>query len=125
MRWFGTARVRGGLVVDNLLLYLTGGLAYAKFDRTLTVNEDAPATSTSFSTDRTRWGWTVGAGAEWQWANNWSLKGEFLYMRFEFNNDTITGRTVNGINFGVPGRAYQINSEDEAWVARLGVNYRF
>jgi outer membrane immunogenic protein len=125
MRWFGTARVRGGLVVDNLLLYLTGGLAYAKFDRTLTVNEDAPATSTSFSTDRTRWGWTVGAGAEWQWANNWSLKGEFLYMRFESNNDTITGRTVNGINFGVPGRAYQINSEDEAWVARLGVNYRF
>ena len=62
---------------------------------------------------------------EWQWANNWSLKGEFLYMRFESNNDTITGRTVNGINFGVPGRAYQINSEDEAWVARLGVNYRF
>lgn len=70
MRWFGTAWVRGGVVVDNLLLYLTGGLAYAKFDRTLTVNEDAPATSVSFNSDKVRWGWTVGAGAEWQWANN-------------------------------------------------------
>src|SRR5262245_44014630 len=51
MRWFGTARVRGGMVFDNLLLYLTGGLAYAKFDRTLTVNEDTPVpfTSVTFS----------------------------------------------------------------------------
>lgn len=125
MRWFGTVRARGGVVVDNLLLYLTGGIAYANFDRTLTVNEDAPATTAVFNNSSTRWGWTVGAGAEWQWANNWSLKGEFLYMRFESNDDTISAVTVNGVNFGVPGRSYSISNEDEAWVARLGVNYRF
>ncbi len=33
MKWFGTARVRTGIVVDNVLLYATGGLAYANFNR--------------------------------------------------------------------------------------------
>ena len=28
MRWFGTVRARTGVVVDNVLLYVTGGLAY-------------------------------------------------------------------------------------------------
>jgi len=39
MKWFGTARVRTGIVVDNVLLYATGGLAYANFNRNLTVFE--------------------------------------------------------------------------------------
>jgi outer membrane immunogenic protein len=126
VKWFGTVRARGGIVVDNLLLYLTGGLAYAKFERTLTVFEDAPATAAAFAFDRTRWGWTLGAGAEWQWARNWSLKGEFLYLRFQNDNDNgISGVTVNGINFGVPNRAYNVSSQDDLWVGRLGVNYRF
>ena len=29
--WFGAVRGRTGLVVDDLLLYVTGGVAYAKF----------------------------------------------------------------------------------------------
>ena len=29
--WFGAVRGRAGLVVDDLLLYVTGGVAYAKF----------------------------------------------------------------------------------------------
>lgn len=32
-KWFGTLRSRTGVVVDNVLLYLTGGLAWANFDR--------------------------------------------------------------------------------------------
>jgi outer membrane immunogenic protein len=125
VKWFGTVRARGGIVVDNLLLYLTGGLAYGKFERTLTVFENAPATAATFEFDRTRWGWTLGAGAEWQWARNWSLKGEFLYLRFQNTDGSVTGLTINGINFGNPGRAYNISSQDDLWVGRLGVNYRF
>ena len=33
LRWFGTARTRAGIVVDNLLVYVTGGFAYANFKR--------------------------------------------------------------------------------------------
>src|SRR6187402_1241932 len=70
MKWFGTARVRTGIVVDNVMLYATGGLVYANFNRNLTVFEDAPATSAAFASSRTRWGWTAGLGTEWSFAPN-------------------------------------------------------
>jgi outer membrane immunogenic protein len=125
MRSFGTLRARTGVIVDNVLLYVTGGFAYARFNRSLTVNEDDPLTSVTFNANRSRWGWTAGVGSEWQFAPNWSFKSEFLYMRFVRDEQTFTGVTVNGINFGDPGRAYQINNQDEAWVTRIGINYRF
>jgi outer membrane immunogenic protein len=125
MKWFGTVRARTGVVVDNLLLYVTGGLAYARFNRDFTVFEDAPATAAVFSSSRTRWGWTAGVGTEWSFAPNWSLKSEFLYMRFVDDEQTFSAVTINGINFGVPGRSYAFNNNDEAWVTRIGINYRW
>jgi outer membrane immunogenic protein len=125
MRWFGTVRAKTGVVVDNLLLYVTGGFAYARFNRDLLVNEDAPATSALFSSSNTRWGWTAGVGTEWAITSNWSLKSEFLYMRFVDDDTSFAAVTVNGINFGVPGRTYVFNHHDEVWVTRIGINYRW
>ena len=53
------------------------------------------------------------------------LKSEVLYMRFDQDDPTFTGLTVNGVNFGVPGRAYTINQQQDAIITRIGVNYRF
>jgi outer membrane immunogenic protein len=121
LRWFGTARTRAGLVVEDVLLYVTGGLAFAKFDRTWTVFEDGPATTGVFTSNKTRLGWTAGVGAEWQFLPNWSLKSEVLYMRFETNDVTVVG---NGI-IGSAGTPYRLDSTDSMWVTRAGVNYRF
>ena len=121
LRWVGTFRGRAGVVVDNLLIYATGGLAFANFDRTVTVFEDAPASSAAFSSSNTRLGLVGGVGAEWMLANNWSIKGEVLYMRFEEDSHTFTGNAP----FGVSGRPYRFDSEDSIWVARLGVNVKF
>jgi len=33
--------------------------------------------------------------------------------------------TVNGVNFGVPLRSYAFSNQDEAWITRIGLNYRF
>jgi outer membrane immunogenic protein len=125
LRWFGSVRAKTGIVVSNVLLYVTGGLAYARFDRALTVFEDAPATAAVFASSRTRWGWTAGVGTEWAFTSNWSLKSEFLYMRFVRDDSTHVGVTINGVNFGVPGRPYVFNHQDEAWITRIGLNYRF
>lgn len=38
---------------------------------------------------------------------------------------TFNAVTVNGVNFGVPLRAYNFNNQDEAWITRIGLNYRF
>jgi outer membrane immunogenic protein len=121
LRWFGTARTRAGLVVEDVLLYVTGGLAFAKFDRTWTFFEDGPVTTGVFSSNKTRLGWTAGVGAEWQFAPHWSLKSEVLYMRFETNDVTVVG---NGI-IGAANVPYRLDSTDSMWVTRAGVNYRF
>jgi outer membrane immunogenic protein len=125
LRWFGTVRTRTGIVVDNLLLYVTGGFAYARFNRDYTIVEDAPLTTFTFSSTNTRWGWTAGFGTEWAWSGNWSIKSEVLYMRFVGGDAGFTGTTFNTVNFGVPGRGYNFGSQDEVWVARIGLNYRF
>jgi len=121
LRWFGTARTRAGLVVDDVLLYVTGGLAFAKLDRTWTFFEDGPVTTGVFTSNKTRLGWTAGVGAEWQFLPNWSLKSEVLYMRFETNDVTVVGNGTIGA-LGVP---YRLDSIDSMWVTRAGVNYRF
>jgi outer membrane immunogenic protein len=120
--WFGTARLRTGVVVDNLLLYVTGGLAYANFNRTATFfNDGPPAAAATLNWDRTRFGWTAGVGTEWSFAPNWSLKSEVLYMRFEKDDVTFTGTGPVG-NLGVP---YRLESQDQVFISRVGVNYRF
>jgi outer membrane immunogenic protein len=120
LRWFGTARARAGVVVDNLLLYATGGLAFANFDRTFTYFQDAPATLGVFSSSDTRFGLVGGVGAEWALANNWSIKGELLYMRFEDDSTSITG---DGI-IGAAGATYRLDSLDSIWVGRIGLNVK-
>jgi outer membrane immunogenic protein len=122
MRWFGTSRIRAGIVTDNLLLYVTGGLAYAHFKRDVTYVEDdnePDFRKDTFSSSKTKFGWTVGAGAEWAINNNWSLKTEALYMQFAKDDSTATGKTIN------EGAHTQLRNEDSAWVARVGLNYRF
>ena len=96
LNWFGTLRARTGVVVDNLLLYATGGIAYANFDRTWSFFEDVSATTTNFTSQKTLFGWTGGVGAEWAWNSNWSLKSEVLYMRFASDNTTVTGTPPAG-----------------------------
>jgi outer membrane immunogenic protein len=119
LRWFGTARVRTGIVVDNLLLYVTGGLAYANFKRDLTFFEDNDPTTEVFSRSRTRLGWTAGVGTEWAINANWSLKSEFLYMQFEKDEVSQTSAVI------FPGTTTRFQHDDSVWVSRIGLNYRF
>jgi outer membrane immunogenic protein len=122
MRWFGTVRARSGVIVDNVLLYATGGFAYANFDRSFAFFNDNGFPASVFSSNNTRWGWTAGVGTEWAFAPNWSLKSEVLYMQFEKNSITAIG---NGTGIGDLGVRYRLESQDQAFVSRIGVNYRF
>jgi outer membrane immunogenic protein len=119
LRWFGTTRIRTGVVVDNLLLYVTGGLAYANIKRDTLFFEDNGPVQETFSRSKTRLGWTAGAGAEWAINHNWSLKSEFLYMQFEKDETTHTSQIFS------EGAQFRLKNEDSAWVGRIGLNYRF
>lgn len=122
MRWFGTVRARSGIIVDNVLLYATGGFAYANFDRAFAFFNDNGPPASVFTSNNTRWGWTAGVGTEWAFAPNWSLKSEVLYMQFEKSTITAIGNGTGIGNLGVP---YGLESQDQVWVSRVGLNYRF
>ena len=93
-RYFGTLRARlGYLPAESLLLFVTGGLAYAQASASFSLAEGltpgtcggpgcgpiAPAIS---SYSRTRVGGTVGFGAEFilPQQKHWSFKAEYLYF---------------------------------------------
>src|SRR5262249_408390 len=76
VKWFGTIRSRTGIVVDNLLLYVTGGAAYAQVKNTASLTNFVGAVNVreTFANTDTRWGWTAGVGTEWQFTPSISIK---------------------------------------------------
>jgi outer membrane immunogenic protein len=71
----------------------------------------------SFSSDKNRWGGVLGVGAEWAWSDNWTIKTELLYLKFQEETTTVFS----------PAGAQNVNFDhnDQVFVARVGVNYRF
>jgi outer membrane immunogenic protein len=97
--WFGTVRGRAGYAFSNILFYGTAGLAFGELQgQTFGLTES-----------HTNAGWTVGLGAEFGFARNWSAKVEYLYVDLNDSNFVITG-AQNGYRFGL---------------VRAGVNYHF
>jgi outer membrane immunogenic protein len=99
---FGTARARGGILTnENLLWYLTGGLAWGTVKENLTFAGSANPTiftgalqpgpflggSVGFST--TKVGWTLGAGVETKLGGGWSAKLEYLFVDLGSVTDTM------------------------------------
>lgn len=116
IKYFGTSRLRIGLVhSDNIMIYATGGLAYAKVESTL----DFFPLAFSQSDEDWKFGWTAGGGVEFIRHGNWALRAEALYM--DFGDETYGYSTVL---CGIGCTAAQ-KYEDEVWVARVGLTYRF
>jgi outer membrane immunogenic protein len=111
-----TARLRAGMAMDNLLLYVTGGLAVARFQTTYTDFNGGATPLDTFTFNETRWGWVAGVGTEWAWSPNLTLKSEVLYANF-------TDREHTNI-FPAFGPA-TFNHSDAVWITRIGLNYRF
>jgi outer membrane immunogenic protein len=97
---FGTVRARAGiLVMAPLLLYGTGGLAFAQASENLAVPAVATGALNSggFSyactvggascftgaSSQSLWGWSAGAGAEFAITSNLTFKTELLYVHLE------------------------------------------
>ncbi|MCS0493808.1 outer membrane protein [Ancylobacter mangrovi] len=101
MDYFGTVRARLGYAFDNVLPYVTGGLAWG--------HNEVKNSNLGLSSDNTAVGWTVGGGVEYGLTNNWTVKAEYLYMDLgEDYYDSI------GVKSGLTAN-----------VVRAGINYKF
>lgn len=106
-----TARARIGYAANNWLLYATGGAAILGAKTNITPETGAPLCGTlapapltgilNCSGTNLRLGATAGAGIEYGFAPNWSLKAEYLY---------------------IAAASFELSHLNEV---RLGLNYRF
>jgi outer membrane immunogenic protein len=112
---------RAGYAVDHWLIYAKGGVAWAnsKYSVTGTINGAAaigqpPGTAFDFEGLSIRTGWTVGAGAEWAFAQDWSARLEYAY--YDFGSHTAT---MSDFNFGTGPLSFKTTMQ----TVKLGVNF--
>jgi outer membrane immunogenic protein len=112
LRKGATVRARGGITVDRLLLFFTGGWAYGDF---LHTNTDPVFGIDQFSTHRS--GLTAGAGIAYALTNN--VIGKFEYRYYDFGAYTRAGNPLTP-NGQLP---YTVNNTYS--VVTLGLDFKF
>jgi outer membrane immunogenic protein len=125
--WYSTFRARAGYASDRLMIYATGGLAVARLDTSTDVLFDGNAVTGVLanahfagSADLTRWGYAVGAGAEYGFSSNWTVKAEYLYLDFGSFSHVLPDATGTAPTF-----SWTNNMRFHEHVVRIGANYRF
>ena len=115
-RFLGTVRARGGVAFDRLLIYGTGGVAFGTGPTINNFNPflvgAGPFFNNATNSNNWRVGYAVGAGVEYAFLNNWSVKAEYLY--------TDLGR-INNNNAFFANNAFRERNH----IVRVGVNYHF
>jgi outer membrane immunogenic protein len=102
LNWLASVTGKVGYAIaPTALLYAKGGVAFADYDYKWA----------GLSNSDTRTGWTVGAGAEWSFAPQWSVFAEYQY--YDFGSDT----------YNFAGTAVDFDSA--VHTVKAGVNYRF
>jgi len=101
LEWFGSVRARAGVAFDRTLVFATGGVAFAHSD-----------VDTNFGDDTLNFtGWTVGAGVEHAFTDNWTVRGEYRY--YDFGNEDVGGLPLDA------------NADFTMSTVSLGVAYKF
>lgn len=102
LNWLSTVRGRIGFAGDRMLIYGTGGVAWADMD----------FTANGVSGGDTMTGYAVGGGVEWMLSGNWTARAEYLYV--DLGDARITDDVGGSATF------------DNAFhVMRAGINYKF
>ena len=121
--WLATLRGRIGWIAgNNWLFYGTGGFAFTKLHGNFSFSENfygAPPENASISGEKT--GYTVGGGIEAPVWPNWTLKAEYLYVRF----GTVAGSGSYGPPVLVSPLPFYHSIDLHANIARAGLNYHF
>jgi outer membrane immunogenic protein len=122
--WHGAFAGRLGIGWDRLLLYLKGGVGFAKITSTVVDTCSAAPCSPALlnaTGSSTQPFWIAGAGAEYAVSNDWSVKGEYLVLGM------YKAFAVCGIGAGAAaGSTFCAHHNIEgAHTFKLGVNYHF
>ncbi|TPQ34765.1 porin family protein [Bradyrhizobium guangdongense] len=124
--WYAVIAGRAGWAVNNALFYVKGGAAF--IDHSYSFNDSCvgagpPGCGGGFlviNRSSTQVTYAVGAGVEYAFNNNWSVKGEYLYLGTQ-KNDSSTATAV-----APAGVLYtNTNSDPGIHTGKIGINYRW
>jgi outer membrane immunogenic protein len=135
VNWLGTARLRLGYDLGKFLPYITAGFAYGSVSNNsfglqqyISSNNTVQlyAGNSVVNNSSVNVGWAAGAGAEYIVADNWSVKGEYLYTQLAGLNINGYPTAINtGSNPNLAGTSV-LNGIIGPWSihqARVGLNY--
>lgn len=124
--WLGTLRARTGFVVrDQFLLYATGGLAFTDMKVTSIYNDNAiddtfPGGTGDAANSSFRTGWVIGAGGEWQVSEAYTIKLEYLFVKFASMNLAVPLSNTEDYT-----QTMNFNANLQTQILRVGFNYNF
>jgi len=118
-KWIDTLRGRVGYAFDRLLVYGTGGVAFAGTDVTVTTPGLATVTDT-----RSRTGWVAGVGGEWAAyvGPMGAVTVKLEYLHADFGTSRYINTPVNvSPNLTIVSRDVKLSDD----MVRVGVNWKF
>jgi outer membrane immunogenic protein len=80
--YLASLRGRVGYAFDRTLIFATGGVAFTQFSAQADIFDDD-----FLDADQSFTGWTIGAGAEYAFTNNWIGRVEYRY--YDFSSDVL------------------------------------
>jgi outer membrane immunogenic protein len=133
--WYGMVTGRFGYALDRVLFYVKGGAAFVPTRASVvgTCQNTIAGTAgcgnwlISTSGSDTVSTWTVGGGIEWAFAQNWSVKGEYMFIGLGDNNGFQTcGPVTTPSHTTLAGGPFCFNNSfGGIQTAKIGLNYRF
>lgn len=122
MSWLGSVRGRVGIAlpgpgpfVEHSLVYVTGGLAYAKIEHRGQITVSPSGLGPEAASDSLKAGFVIGAGTEIALTSRLSIKTEMLYYNLE--DETLVLQRA--------GDQASYRFANDGWTSRVGVNVRF
>ena len=114
----GTLAVRLGYAFDRLLVYGKFGGAFTNdhYHRAVGTLLGTAVGRLDFAANEIRWGFMLGAGAEYAFTDNWSAKIEYNYI----------GSGTRSLRFTEPTGIAQMDADirEQIHLVKVGINYR-
>jgi outer membrane immunogenic protein len=116
-KWITTLAARFGFAFDRWMIYGKVGGGWVGSDGITVTNIDTGASISGGGSNNAS-GWLVGLGWEWAFADNWSWKVEYDYLRLSSHSFTVANeeRFLAGDTF---------HGDRNVSMVKLGINYRF
>jgi len=113
--WYGMVTGRAGYASDRVLFYVKGGGAFVGV-----TNDIIPPMGAIGTVRRITGTWTGGGGIEWAFANNWSAKGEYMFLGL--HDDNLVCTPGPSANFARPCWTHDLGGTH---TVKIGINYRW